>query len=71
MSGVGGGNGQIAHAAAKTGDGLLIVNLWQSKEGSEAAAQDPRRGEVLQQGGVDPDQIGREHHEVANYEIFD
>jgi hypothetical protein len=70
MSGVGRDHGLILHAAAKTDDGILIVNLWPSKAGSEAAAADPRRLRVVQQVGISPGQMHREHHEVENVEIF-
>jgi mannose-6-phosphate isomerase-like protein (cupin superfamily) len=71
MSGVGRDHGQILHAGTKTDDGLLIVNLWPSKEGSEAAARDPRRQGVIEQVGITPDQVRREHHEVAHSVVFD
>jgi hypothetical protein len=71
MSGVGRDHGLILHAAAKTDEGLLVVNLWPSKDGSEAAARDPRRLSVLEQSGLKPGHISREHHEVAAYEVFD
>jgi hypothetical protein len=71
MSGVGRDHGLILHAAAKTGDGLLVVNLWPSKGESEAAARDPRRLGVLEQIGLTPADISREHYEVAGYEVFD
>jgi hypothetical protein len=71
MSGVGRDHGLILHAAAKTDDGFMVVNLWPSKDESEAAARDPRRLAVLERTGLRPDQIHREHHEVADYEVFD
>ena len=71
MSGVGRDHGLILHAAAKTDDGFMVVNVWPSKDESEAAARDPRRLAVLEQAGVRPDEIQREHHEVADYEVFD
>jgi hypothetical protein len=43
MSTVGRDHGMILHAAAKTAIGFLILNLWPSKDRSEAAANDPRR----------------------------
>jgi mannose-6-phosphate isomerase-like protein (cupin superfamily) len=71
MSGVGRDHGLILHAAAKTDDGFMVVNLWPSKEESEAAAHDPRRLTVLERTGLRPDQIQREHHDVTDYEVFD
>ena len=37
----GGQLGHIFHVAARGPDGLIAVNLWDSEEGSEQAAQDP------------------------------
>ena len=71
MSGVGRDHGLILHAGAKTDSGFLVVNLWPSKEGSEAAARDPRRLGVIEQAQISPDQIRREHHEVAHFVVFD
>jgi hypothetical protein len=71
MSGVGRDHGLILHAAGKTDDGLLVVNLWPSEAESEAAAADPRRLEVLAQSGLTPADISREHYEIANYQVFD
>jgi hypothetical protein len=71
MSSVGRDHGLILHAAAKTDEGLLILNLWPSQDGSESAARDPRRLEVLEQSGLEPRQIKREHYEVADYVVFD
>ena len=70
MSGVGRDHGLILHAAAKTDEGLLIVNLWPSKDGSEAAAQDQQRLDVIERENLDPSQIQPEHHEVEDYTIF-
>jgi mannose-6-phosphate isomerase-like protein (cupin superfamily) len=70
MSGVGRDHGLILHAAAKTRSGLLIVNLWPSKEGSEAAARDPRRLGVIERAEITPDRIRREHQELAHFEVF-
>jgi hypothetical protein len=71
MSGVGRDHGLILHAVAKTDEGLMVVNLWPSEDESEAAARDPRRLAVLEQTGLSPADISREHYEVAGYEVFD
>jgi mannose-6-phosphate isomerase-like protein (cupin superfamily) len=67
MSGVGRDHGLILHAGAKTDDGFLVVNLWPSKEESEAAARDPRRLEVIERAEIEPGQIRREHHDVTDF----
>lgn len=33
--------GLISHAFARTGDGAIVVNVWRSREGSEAVAHHP------------------------------
>jgi mannose-6-phosphate isomerase-like protein (cupin superfamily) len=64
MAGVGCDHGLILHGAARTDAGLLVVNVWRSKAGSEAAARDPRRAAVLQESGIHPGEILREHYEL-------
>lgn len=70
MDGVGRDHDLILHAAAPTDDGLLIVNLWPSKDGSEAAARDGRRLGTIRQQEIDPEQIRKEHHDVARLVLF-
>ena len=64
MDQVGRDHGLIVHAGARTTDGLLVVNLWPSKDGSESAAGDPRRLGALE--NVAPIIRGqhKEHHEL-------
>jgi hypothetical protein len=71
MSEVGRAHGLILHAGAQTDSGFLVVNLWPSKERSEAAARDPRRLDVLQRAEISLDQIRREHHQVAHFVVLD
>jgi hypothetical protein len=69
MDEVGRDHGLILHAGAKTGTGLLVVNLWPSKNGSEAAAADPRRLAALERAAVMLDKLQREHYEVDRYVV--
>ena len=71
MTDVGRDHGLVLHAAAKAEDGLLVLNIWPSKDGSEAAARDWRRNAVIEHHGLDPDQIRREHHELATCVLLD
>jgi hypothetical protein len=64
MDRVGHDHGLIVHASAATPDGLLMVNLWPSRDASEAAAADPRRLAVLERVALVPDQVAKEHHEL-------
>ena len=63
MDAVGHDHGLILHAGARTDDGLLVVNLWPSRERSEAAAADPRRLAVLEREAPGAG-LSREHHEL-------
>jgi hypothetical protein len=67
MDRVGHDHGLILHAGAATGEGLLIVNLWPSKDGSEAASADPRRLAALERSAVAAGQLRQEHHDVERY----
>lgn len=71
MDGVGRDHGLILHAGAETPDGLLIVNLWPSRDESDAAAADPRRLSALRAEAIRPDRQHKEHHEVDRYVLFD
>jgi hypothetical protein len=67
MDQLGHDHGLILHAGARTGDGLLLVKLWPSRDGSEAAAADPRRLAAMEQAALTPNQFHREHHELERY----
>jgi quinol monooxygenase YgiN len=61
--------GGIAHAVARTEDGLLIVNVWESEEGSEAMRQHPEVQAAIERmasAGVSPPQV--RHYELLQYE---
>lgn len=70
MAGVGRDHGLLVHAAAVTDEGLMMVNIWPSRDGSEAAARDPRRLRVLAGLEIDPGAFRREHHEVVALGLF-
>jgi hypothetical protein len=71
MTEVGRDHGLLLHAAAKTEHGLLVVNLWPSKDGSEAAASDRRRNGVIERHGLTPDRFRREHYRDVSYVLFE
>lgn len=71
MDEVGRDHGLIVHAAARTEEGLLIVNLWPSREGSESAALDPRRLATVREHDLVPERMRREHHELDNLVLFE
>jgi hypothetical protein len=70
MDRVGQDHGLILHAGGRTSKGLLIVNLWPSRDGSESAAADPRRLAALQHAGLTPQQQRKEHHDLDRYVVF-
>jgi hypothetical protein len=70
MTSVGRDHGLLLHAAGKADDGLVVVNLWPSIDGSEAAARDPRRGSVIRRHALRPDQFRREHLETIGCVVF-
>ena len=62
--------GNVLHVAARTPEGMLVLNLWESEEGSEEAFQDPEiqqaRQAMLESGTVSgPPEIS--HYEVVDY----
>jgi hypothetical protein len=70
MEAVGHDHGLIAHVAAATEDGFMVVNLWPSRDGSESAARDPRRLGAIERARIGPGRIRREHHQVVDYVLF-
>lgn len=71
MDGVGRDHGLILHCGAATEDGLLIVNVWPSRDGSESAARDPRRLGQLAANDLDPGRISREHRGLERLVVFE
>lgn len=71
MDDVGRDHGLMLHAGARADDGFVVVNLWPSRDNSEAAARDPRRLGVIERARIDPGQIDREHYEVDRLVSFD
>lgn len=69
MAGVGRDHDLILHAAARTEDGLLVVNLWPSKQESEAASRDQRRIAEVARHDLDDRMISSDHYEVENWQV--
>jgi len=61
-------NGGMLHIAAKTDEGIVIVNLWETAEGSQATANDPEVAKAREESGIQPDQIQWEQYEVEQFE---
>lgn len=56
-------HGRILSIAAKTDDGLLLINLWETDAGRHAMAEEPEILEGLRAAGFPPPAF--EAHEVA------
>jgi hypothetical protein len=44
-------HGALAHILARTNDGLLVVNLWETEEGRHTMAAEPEVRAALERGG--------------------
>ena len=62
-------NGAIEHIKVRTDDGVMIVNLWETLEGSEKTAEQvrPKIQEVAGEGG--PEQSDWQSYEVADRRV--
>jgi hypothetical protein len=45
-------HGGLGTIAAKTDDGILVINLWENEEGRHAMAEEPEVLEALQSAGL-------------------
>ena len=70
MAEVGRDHGLLLHGTARTEDGLVIINVWPSAGGSDAAAGDPRRLAVLAHHGLGPEALRRELIDGAVVRLF-
>lgn len=61
-------NGGIFHVRARSDDGVIIANLWESEEGSDAVFQKPEVQKTLEaMQGVVQGPPERTHYEVVEY----
>lgn len=61
--------GHILHVAARGSDGITVVNLWESAEASERAAQDPeiaQAREAMRDSGAASSPPVFEHYDVVD-----
>jgi hypothetical protein len=47
-------HGGLGTIVARTGDGIMVINLWETEEGRHAMAAEPRIQEAVQAAGVPP-----------------
>ena len=62
--------GMLFHVAARGPDGLVVVNLWESEEASDKAAQDPeidQARQAMRDSGAATSPPEFEHYEVVDY----
>jgi hypothetical protein len=45
-------HGGLANLVARTDDGVLVINLWESEEGRHAMADEPQIQEALRRAGL-------------------
>jgi hypothetical protein len=45
-------HGGLANVVARTDDGVLVINLWESEEGRHAMADEPQIQEALRRAGL-------------------
>ena len=60
-------HGGLGTITARTDDGILVINLWETEEGRQAMAQEPAVLEALQAAGFPPPSF--EGHEVIDMTI--
>ncbi len=62
--------GMLFQVTARGPDGLVVVNLWESEESSEAAARDPgiqRAREAMRDSGAATGAPVFEHYDLLDY----
>ena len=58
-------HGGREHIVARNGDTVIMINVWESAEGSDAMAEDPRVRTVLSQFGFDGPPPNRELFDIV------
>ena len=46
--------GGVSSTICRTDNGIMVINMWDSKEGRHRMADDPEVREAIQQGGFPP-----------------
>jgi hypothetical protein len=47
-------HGRLANIVARTGDGVLVINLWETEEGRHAMAAEPEIQDAVSAAGLPP-----------------
>jgi hypothetical protein len=61
-------HGGLGTIVARTDDGIIVVNLWESEEGRHAMAEEPQIQEAVKAAGLP--QPAFEGHEVLDMTIL-
>jgi len=60
--------GHLVHIAARTDDGIMVINLWESEEGSQQAWADPELTEAREAAATNyGSEPMFEHYRVEDY----
>jgi hypothetical protein len=59
--------GHLAHIAARTDDGMIVINLWESAEGSQQAWEDPEIQQAREAAAGARGETSFEHYELEDY----
>ena len=62
--------GLLLHIAARSDDGIVVINLWESEEGSQQAWEDPEVQEAREAAGRNGASTGEttfDHYQVEDY----
>ena len=62
--------GHLLHITTRADDGLVVINLWQSEEGSQQPWEDPEIQEARQaaeRNGASTGETTFEHYQVEDY----
>jgi hypothetical protein len=50
-------HGRIGNIVARTGDGILVINIWETEEGRQAMAEEPEVQDAVRSAGLPPPQF--------------
>ena len=50
-------HGRLANIVARTGEGVLVINLWESEAGRQAMAEEPEVQEAVRSAGLPRPQL--------------
>jgi hypothetical protein len=50
-------HGRIANVVARTGDGILVINIWRDEAGRQAMSEEPEVQEAVRSAGLPPPQL--------------